>query len=499
MPKPPPLEILSVAEMYAADKAAAALGRAGSMLMEAAGAAVAREICRSWSPRRTLIACGPGNNGGDGYVVARHLFERGWPVRVVSTVPLATLRGDAAWAASTWTSIGGHVEALQPDVPVDIELIVDALFGAGLSRGIDGTISEFIAAVRRSQAPVVAVDIPSGIAGDTGQILPTADRKAGCALAAALTVTFFRPKPAHFLFPGKNLCGRTVVADIGIPDAVLSAIAPRASINRPGLWQLPEPNWSTHKYHRGHVVVIGGADVGAARLAARAARRAGAGLLTLAVPSGAVATCSADSPGAFVKPLDSSDDAERILKDPRRNAVVIGPGLGVGPVTADRVLQVLATDKSVVLDADGLTSFAGKPDLLFSATRERRSPTVFTPHDGEFARLFALDGGKIDRARAAADRSGAVVVLKGADSVVAAPDGRVAMTDHSSPWLSTGGSGDVLAGFTGALLGQGMTGFEAAAAAVWLHNACAKFRGPGLIAEDLPDAVAEAVRGLNNQ
>ena len=497
MSKPQHAEILSVAEMYAADRAAGAAGRTGTALMEAAGAAVAREIAATWSPRPALVACGPGNNGGDGFVAARHLVARGWPITVATLEPLDRLRGDAAIAATRWISTGGPAAIkLDPEQLSRHELFIDALFGAGLNRGLEGVARDVVDAVNQRRVPTVAIDVPSGLHGDTGAVLPSIAGGRGVAPQATLTVTFFRQKPAHVLFPGKSLCGRLVVADIGIPADVLHGIAPCLYVNQPGLWHLPVPTWASHKYTRGHAVVFGGVDSGAARLAARAARRIGAGLLTLAVPSSAMPIYAADAPGAFVKAADSTDDVDAILRDTRRNAVLIGPGFGVGPVTADRVLRILETDKAVVVDADALSSFASQPDVLFSACRDRKAATVFTPHEGEFARLFQHRGGKVERARAAAEESGAVVILKGADTVVADPQGTAAISADTSSWLATGGSGDVLAGYVLGLIAQGLTGFEAAAAAVWLHCACGLILGPGLIAEDLPESLSDVLKAL---
>ncbi|MBM3513204.1 MAG: NAD(P)H-hydrate dehydratase [Alphaproteobacteria bacterium] len=489
-------EILTVKEMYAADRAAVALGVPSLSLMEAAGASVAGAVIETWSPRPTLVLCGPGNNGGDGFVVARHLFERGWPVKVTSLVPESSFAGDAAINAARWAAIGAIAPAAVDNLD-GAELVIDAMFGAGLSRGLDDVARDIADLINRRQIACVAVDVPSGIHGDLGSVMPTSDGHAGIAPRATLTVTFFRPKPAHVLFPGRDLCGRLIVADIGIPDQILDTLAPRQVINRPGLWHLPVPSWRSHKYARGHTIVFGGAaESGAARLAARAARRAGTGLLSLAVPSALFPIYAADAPGAMLRAIDSSDDFDSVLKDSRRNAVVIGPGFGVGPLTVERVLRVLDTDKAVVVDADALTSFASEPNVLFDACRARKAATIFTPHDGEFARLFEHEGSKIDRARAAAADTAAIIVLKGPDTVVAEPHGRAAVLCSTSHWLSTGGSGDVLAGFVAALVAQGLSGYEAAAAAVWLHDACGRLAGAGAIAEDLPDVLPTVLKSL---
>lgn len=492
---PPALAVLSVAEMYAADKAAAAAGVATIDLMEAAGAAIARVVQGRWKPQAVAVLCGPGYNGGDGFVVARLLAEAGWDVRLALLGKVEDLRGDAAINAQRWR---GKVLPLTPEVLDGRPLVIDALFGAGLKRGLSGAARAVIERVNTEDLTCVAIDVPSGVHGDTGLILKDADG-AEVAPRCVASVTFFRPKPGHMLFPGRALCGDVTVADIGIPAAVLDGIRPLTASNVPALWALPAPHWRDHKYHRGHAVVFGGGRMtGAARLAARAARRAGAGLLTLAVPSAAVPIYAADAPGAFVQPVDTHADVDAVLADSRRNGVLIGPGCGVGSETAVRTLKILATDRAVVLDADALTSFQDDPAQLFKAIKRRAAPAVMTPHQGEFVRLFpdARAEGKLALAREAAAVSGAVVIFKGADTVVAAPDGRAAIASNAPPWLATGGSGDVLAGFVLGLLVQGMAGWEAACAAVWLHGAAAAHFGRGLIAEDLPEALPKVLESL---
>jgi NAD(P)H-hydrate epimerase len=499
-------EILSVAEMSAADRAAMAAGVPSLDLMEAAGAAVVREIAKRWSRRPAVIMCGPGNNGGDGFVIARLLQADGWPVRVALLGGLAALKGDAAVNARRWQAAGGATAPLDAWALGEAALAVDALFGAGLRQGLNGSARDAVERINARGLDCVAVDLPSGVAGDSGLVLADPDRAdaAGVAPRCRLTVTFFRPKPAHLLYPGRALCGELVVADIGIPESVLGPIAPKTFVNGPGLWSFPAPAWHAHKYVRGHAIVFGAAEMtGAARLAARGARRIGAGLLTLAVPGAARPIYAAEAPGAFVTACDTPEDAEAVLADPRRNAVLLGPGFGVGPITCTRALGVLDTKKAVVLDADALTSFAAKPEILFSAIKARPAPTVLTPHDGEFARLFGRTleriPGKLARARAAAEAANAVIILKGPDTVIAAPGGRAAINATGTPWLATGGSGDVLAGFVLGLLAQGCPPWEAAAMAVWLHGRCAEAIGPGLLAEDLPDTLPRVLNDLINK
>jgi hydroxyethylthiazole kinase-like uncharacterized protein yjeF len=496
-------ELLTSEEMYAADRAAVAAGVESLRLMENAGAAVAREIAQRWPRAGTAaIVCGPGNNGGDGFVAARHLAERGYAVRLGLLGDQARLSGDAAAMAERWQ---GEVEPLDARLLDGADLIVDAMFGAGLTRAIEGEPAALLAAADANPAPLIAIDVPSGVDGTSGQVLGTAPR-------AALTVTFFRKKPGHVLAPGRFLCGEVVLVDIGIPETALEAIAPAAWENGPALWRqtFPFARPEGHKYSRGHAVVVSGgiAATGAARLAARGALRAGAGLVTVASPGDALAVNAARLTAIMVARCEGAEKLAEILADPRKNAVLIGPGNGVGEATRERVLAALASPAAVVLDADALTSFTEDPGPLFAAIKGRDAAVVMTPHEGEFARLFnGLGEGsrleatgapvsKIERAREAAGQCGAVVLLKGPDTVVAAPDGRAAVNANAPAWLATAGSGDVLAGIVTGLLAQKMAVFEAAAAAPWLHGAAANAFGPGLIAEDLPELLPRVLAGL---
>ncbi|MBT6096373.1 MAG: NAD(P)H-hydrate dehydratase [Rhodospirillaceae bacterium] len=480
--------ILSVDEMYRADAAAIAAGTPGLALMENAGSAITDAITDRWTPRPTAILCGPGNNGGDGFVVARLLTDRGWPVRLALLGDVSNLKGDAAANAERWS---GDILPLNMDILSGAELVVDALFGAGLARAVDGVAADIINAVNAQWLPCVAVDTPSGIHGDSGQVLGTAPH-------AELTVTFFRPKPAHLLMPGRSMCGDLVVADIGIPDAVLEEIGPLTQFNGPEIWagRFPWPAADGHKYGRGHAVIAGGDTMtGAARLAATAARRMGAGLVTIASSSAAFAIYAGSDPGNLVTEAANGEAFSAFLHDPRRNAVLIGPGAGIGEQTRAKVLAALSAEKACVLDADALTSFAGEPETLFAAINQ---PCVLTPHEGEFQRLFGASDGedKVSRARRAAQASGAVVLLKGADTVIAAPNGRVAINDTGTPFLATAGSGDVLAGMIVGLLAQGMDAIDAARAGAWLHGMAAEEFGPGLIAEDLVDMIPDVLAEL---
>ena len=484
-----PHALLSVDEMYRADAGAARRGVPSLDLMEAAGAAVARAVLRRWSPRSVVVLCGPGYNGGDGFVVARLLKAAGWPVRVALLADRDRLKGDAAVNADRWE---GPVEPLSVGGLDGVAVAVDALFGAGLGRTLEGPPRSVVEAINERNIDCVAVDIPSGVHGDSGEVLGAAPR-------CAVTVTFFRRKPGHVLFPGRGLCGAVETADIGIPEAVLDDIEPRTAANAPSVWRQawPPATAEGNKYHRGHAIVVGGRRLtGAARLAAQGARRIGAGLVTVAAPAEAFPIYAAGSPGTMVAAVDDDRAFEALLADKRKNAVLVGPGAGVTEHTRDRVLAALATAKSCVLDADALTAFASDPETLFDAIR---STCVITPHEGEFARLFDRQGDKLSRTRKAAEQSGAVVLLKGADTVVAAPDGRACIAENAPPTLATAGSGDVLSGFVLGLIAQGMPAFEAASAATWLHGEAAAAFGPGLIAEDLPQALPAVLRALSDR
>lgn len=477
--------------MYQADQAAMAGGVSGLDLMEAAGAAVAEIVQQGWPDGEIAVLCGPGNNGGDGFVAARLLAGAGRTVRLALLGSHDALKGDAGANAARWQ---GEIRELEPALIDGAAVVIDALFGAGLGRPIDGPAARTIEALNASDAACVAVDMPSGVHGDTGLVL-------GVAPQAAKTVTFFRRKPGHVLYPGRGLCGEVHVADIGIPEAVLAQINPSSRENLPALWQpsMPWPRSDGHKYHRGHAVIAGGAALtGAARLASYAALRIGAGLVTIAAPPQAGMVYRSGRPTIMVRDIADADAFETLVGEPRVSAVLVGPGNGVTDETADRVLRALAA-RPCVLDADALTVFADKADRLFDALAKGAGGTsVLTPHEGEFARLFdaPADAGKIARASAAAIAAQAVVLLKGADTVIAAPDGRVAINTNAPAYLATAGSGDVLAGFIVGLMAQGMAAYEAAGAAAWIHGACANAFGPGLIADDLADQIPQVFRGL---
>ncbi|KAB7784349.1 NAD(P)H-hydrate dehydratase [Methylorubrum populi] len=490
--------LLSVEAMRRVDAAAIAAGTPGLTLMQAAGAAVAGRA-RALAPEggRVLVLCGPGNNGGDGFVAARLLAESGYRVDLRLLGERAALKGDAALAAESWTGPVGPAEA---EIPAT-DLIIDALFGAGLCRDLEGMARALVQAVNRSGVPVLAVDVPSGIDGDSGAVR-------GLAVEATETVTFVALKPGHLLQPGRTHCGVLHVADIGTGEAAFAAgVAGEARAmvrNAPGLWALPQLTARSHKYTRGHALVLSGPAhrTGAARLAARGALRIGAGLVTVASPAAALAENAAHLTAIMLHRCENADDLDDLLADERLNALLLGPGLGTGPATCDLVAVAASVGRALVLDADALTSFRSEVRTLARHIRDGEARAVLTPHEGEFARLFsgteAVTEGlsKAERTARAAQIAGAVVVLKGADTVIAAPDGRVAINDHGTPHLGTAGSGDVLGGLIAGLLAQGLAPFEAACAAVWLHGDAGLRFGPGLISEDLPELIPAVLRDL---
>lgn len=488
------IELLTTVEMAEADRLTIAGGVPGVDLMENAGCAVADAVA-AFPGRRVVVVAGPGNNGGDGFVAARRLAERGYTIYVAFVGNRARLKGDAALAAGRWS---GAFVAPTPAALADSDIIIDALFGAGLDRPVEGEPRAMIEAMNAAGKPIVAVDLPSGINGTTGAVM-------GIAVNATRTVTFFRRKTGHLLLPGRLHCGTVQVADIGIPSSVLASIGPATFANVPALWGsvFPVPKAEGHKYSRGHAVVVSGglSTTGAARLAARGALRAGAGLVTIASPREALSVNASANLAIMVRPVDGAQELGAFLADRRRNSVVLGPGGGVGAAMRDQVAAVLASAAAAVLDADALTSFAGDPEGLAALIADRRGPaTVLTPHQSEFFRLFNMMDenhklhGKLEKTRAASRLSGAIVLLKGPDTVIAAADGRVSVAENAPPYLATAGAGDVLAGMIAGLLAQGMPAFEAASAAAWLHGEAAAAFGPGLIAEDLPETLPTVYR-----
>lgn len=473
-------KIFTVAEIAAADQAAIAAGTPGIDLMERAGAAVADAIAERFAQLPVCVLCGPGNNGGDGYVAARLLKDRGWSVEVRALAEPQT--ADARAAAATWD--GGLIAW---DAPLEARVYVDAMFGAGLTRPLNGEAAAMVLRLAEHPEKVVAIDVPSGLPGDTGQPL-------GPVVVAGLTVTFHAKKPAHVLQPGHELCGEVVVADIGLAEG-----QSQLTENGPEAWlaHFPWPKANSHKHARGRLVVVSGEawNTGAARLSARAGLRMGAGLVTLLSPSEALSVNAAHLEAVMLKGFDTESELEQAAADV--DAAIIGPAAGVTENTLVNVMALARTGAALVIDADAITVFRDDPEELFSVLDV---DDVLTPHPGEFERLFPgllkETPERITAARRAAQRADAIVLLKGADTVIAAPDGRACVNANGSPWLATAGSGDVLAGFIGSLIAQGMESFEAACAAAWIHAEIADLHGPGLIAEDLPGLAPAVLRRL---
>ncbi len=484
--------LLDVAQAAAADTEAEKAGIASFDLMMAAGRALASAVTELYPQGPVSVLCGPGNNGGDGFVAAHFLSQAGRKLNVALLGNPDDVTGDAARALAQWS---GPILDMAAIGEKRSGVVVDALFGAGLSRPVDGIAAQVLLRVADWAVPVVAADLPSGLDGDTGL-------ERGPVCPAALTVTFGRAKPGHYLLPGCAHCGRLLVADIGIPQSALRAVGPRQWLNHPDLWRhlLPVAGPFDHKYRRGFLVVFGGSEMtGAAYLAVQAARRSGVGLVRLAVPSDALLRGVFD-PGILMVRLDTPDQRSALLAEKRHTGYLLGPGNGLTNQVRDHVLDALKTGQPCVLDADALSVFADCPSDLFAVIHEHAPACIMTPHEGELCRLFAdcrvIEDGKLVRARRAAQESGAIIVLKGSDTVIAAPDGRAVINANAPPWLATGGSGDVLAGLIGGLLAQAMPPFEAACAGVWIHGAAASRHGIGMIAEDIVPSLPLVLRDI---
>ncbi len=486
------LELLTTAEMAECDRLTIAGGTPGIELMENAGYGIA-ELAQEAGEGVIHVLCGPGNNGGDGFVAARLLKEWGRDVRVFLFGDLKGLKGDAATAAAKWD---GPVGAVSPLAVKGADIVVDAMFGAGLARPLDGVAAETVEAINSSDAWIIAVDVPSGLDGTTGQAQ-------GPAVRADETITFFRPKVGHMLYPGRGLCGDLTVIDIDIPDTVLDKIRPKTFVNDPDHWlaAFPWPREDAHKYARGHALIVSGDELhtGASRLAARAALRIGAGLVTLAGARDTLRIHAAQVTDIMLAEAGDAGGLNEVLKDERKNALLIGPAAGVGMKTKAMTLSMLETRRAAVLDADVFTSFKNAPGALLNALH---GACVLTPHEGEFARIFPglleKGEGRLAAARAAAAQSKAIILLKGPDTIIAAPDGRAVINANAPPTLGTAGSGDVLAGLITGLLAQGVEPFIAAAMAAWIHGEAANLFGAGLVAGDLPDLVPGVLTELAN-
>ncbi len=484
--------LLTCDEMRGAEQDTFAQGVESYALMQRAGEAVAQHILDRYAPCPVIVLCGPGNNGGDGYVCAEHLRNKGWDVAVATLQPaIQALPPDAARAARAWQGPTLAYESLPFET---YGLAVDALFGTGLKRPLEGAALRALERLAQAATPTVAIDLPSGLDGDSGKIL-------GRAPQAKSTVTFFRKKRGHLLEPGASLCGEVTVADIGIAPQALDRLNPQVAENAPDLWrnQFPMPSAEGHKYSRGHALIYGGAVMtGAARLACRAAQRIGAGVVTVAAPASALPIYAATLASAIVQPVNEPREWQGLFADSRRNVILIGPGLGNGATQKEMVLAALRSGKACVLDADALTNFEREPETLLRALH---SACVLTPHEGEFARIFGgkvgANADKISRAVEAADLARCCVLLKGADTVIASPQGQAVVNHNAPPWLATAGAGDVLAGLIAGLIAQKMPIFEASCASAWIHGGIAAQFGPGLIAEDLVEGIPAALKSLS--
>ncbi len=488
--RPPMLHaaaLLDADQSRAADRAAITQGVSTESLMENAGRAVADLICETYHQCPALIVCGVGNNGGDGFVVARILRERGWPVTVTVIGNDNAIEGAAILALHKYEEHYGRTLLFDESMLHGQELIVDAIYGTGLSRSIAGATRDAIEALNASGLPIISVDIPSGINASTGEVM-------GAAVRATHTVTFVRPKLGHVLLPGKAYTGGLHVFDIGIAGENVQA---DYFLNSPVLWahNFTTPTPESHKYSRGHALVIGAGlgYTGATKLGALGALRAGSGLVSVVCAPDVLPVYAASLTSVMTKPASDLKQLDALLEDKNTSAVLIGPGCGANEVTREKTLRILASKKPCVIDADALSAFKSTPKTLFTAVE---GPVVLTPHEGEFTRLFAFEGPKHERARDAAEVSNAVVVYKGNDTVIAAPDGRIAINAEAPVWLATAGSGDVLSGIITGLLAQGMPAFEAACAGVWIHSRAAALFGPGLIAEDIPSSVPGVLKAL---
>ncbi|KQO80802.1 bifunctional ADP-dependent NAD(P)H-hydrate dehydratase/NAD(P)H-hydrate epimerase [Rhizobium sp. Leaf262] len=478
--------LIDPAAMARIDASAERSGISVSALMERAGQAVAACALKYYPQAlRYVVLCGIGNNGGDGFVAARALRESGAEVAVFVFGDVSRLKGAAKQA---FDGMALPFEPLDDYQPRSGDVVIDAIFGAGLSRDVPAEVATLIDAVETAAIPVIAIDLPSGLCGRRGVPL-------GRAFQAERTVTFMARKPGHVLMPGRSLCGELEVFDIGIPHRILREHSGLICENHSSLWMsaFPKADEDTHKFKRGHLTVFSGPShaTGAARMTAMAGFRAGAGIVTVAAPHEALGVISATLTAVMVSGIESDEELEAWAGDKRHATYVLGPGFG--NLEKARRFVSLLKDKALVLDADGITAFKHEPQRLFDLFAAD-APRILTPHEGEFGRLFpdiAADDNlsKIEKAQAAAALSNAVVVYKGADTVIAAPDGRALVNTNAPPYLATAGSGDVLAGIAGGFLAQQVPAFEAAAAAVWLHGETAQRLGPGLTAEDLAAAV----------
>lgn len=495
-------ELLTPEQMGEADALTIARGTPGKVLMERAGQGVAsRAMAMAHYPgANILVLCGPGNNGGDGYVAARLLAQADYNVTVLALGDTSQLTGDAAWAFQTWQGPTHQDADFRNQV-----LIIDALFGAGLARPLEGRAAELVERANKAACPILAVDLPSGVDGRTG-------KAHGSAIEAKHSITFHRLKPGHALYPGRGLCGQIEVVDIGID--------PTATVETGYVAQLTGGYLSAalgtvaadaNKFDKGHALVVCGPPekAGAGFLAATAALRVGAGLTTLAAPKTVMDGSIGRHPSLMRARCEVVADLARLLSNPKLSSCLLGPGLPPDETTRQMVYAALASPVALVLDAGALSAFTGMADQLFEQICARNAPTILTPHQGEFARLFGpMDPvlSKLEKAQAAAMQSGAMLVLKGADSVIAHPNGRPDCTyinGNAPPWLATAGSGDVLAGILTGLLAKPQHTPDpvhlarTTALGVWLHGRAGQVAGTGMIASDLESGLRGVLNNLN--
>ena len=488
-------EVLSPAEMDKLDSAAVADGLSIEGLMERAGFKATQAIMNRFDKQRVLVLCGSGHNGGDGFVVARLLKAEGWPVKVCVITKVDNIKPAVRLNLERWEQGGGQIDLVSDSLLAWAGLLVDAIFGSGLNKPLPRSIREVLENPIIRQTKIVAIDLPTGLDPYTGQQLSD---KEPYLLKYILTVTFVRPKFGHILQPGRSICGETLVANIGISSELIkNHLSCRNFINGPALWTLPQPGMSDHKYSRGTTIMFGGKGMtGAVCLASQAARRIGSGMLYIVAHRDTKPFYVSDAPGNIFLPADTFD-IEKSFNLKYRVAGLIGPGYGVGAKVRRQVKVLLKHSRHVVLDADAITSFEDCASDLFSYIKYSDSSVVMTPHEGEFQRLFGprvSSTNKCEKAKIAAKISGAIIVLKGNDTIIANPDGSAVISINAVAGLATAGSGDVLAGLIVGLMAQGMSGWEAACAGVWLHGEAGALCSHPFIAEDLINNISHAVQ-----
>ena len=481
-------DILKSEDMFRAESEAIKRGISEDQLMESAGLKVVLAIKKNWKRCRVIILCGPGNNGGDGFVVARLLLAQGWPVKVLLLNKFDNINGVARRSLQKLLNSGGNVTSIKNDQLAWGDLFVDAFFGSGLSRNLDDKILEIFSYLMKLRSPIISVDIPSGINCDTGNLM-------GGAIKSDLTVTFFRPKRGHFLLPGKDFCGDIIVDDIGIPDDVLKVLDNKTFLNNLDISNLIKRSLKDHKYKRGHSIIFGAHGMsGASILAAQAARRIGAGIVTIIAPEKTRNIYISNIIGSIFRPIESFCDFEKFesnLLKIKPNSIIIGPGFG-DKIYLKEIIQNLSRIKNsipnIVFDADALTCFEGDLDNFIEVTRIIKSKIVITPHEGEFYRLFGKEFktfSKPDAVMKASLLTNTTIVLKGNDTIIADSSSEIFFSYNAPPNLATAGSGDVLAGIIGGLIAQGMNVLDACRFGVWVHNNAANIIGKSLIAEDI--------------